>query len=291
MLKFLAAILVVLSASAQANSQDSEARLSITTDGLSIDEVVLTSGDEILNTNQFRFQSIVVMNFQNVGGLSMKDNNAHVGCSMELLNPDRESILRYDDLFAEAYPNGLDYNEAKFLTVSLNIGNPLEIQQDHIWNVRIWDKIGKGGIRVEMGFKVIPPEDNAGISIATESLEAKYIYITNENGAVRGNEVSYGEKLRFNFQDISGFSVKQGKVYPGASIMVVDSSGKTVLEYTDLFAAYGDGVNPEAASSLNLSLTVGDPMRISETYLWKTRVWDKKSPAALNAEATLVVLE
>ena len=259
--KFLAAILVALSASVKVYSQDSGTGLSVTTDGLGIEEVVLSSGDEILKTNQFCFQSIVVMNFQNVGGLSMKDNNAYVGCSMELLNPDGESILRYEDLFAEAYPNGLDYNKAKFLTVSLNVGNPLEIQQDHTWKVRIWDKIGKGEIRAEMEFEVIPPEDNARISVATESLEAKYIYITNEKGAVPGNEVRYGEKLRFNYQGISGFSVKQGKVYPGASIVVVDSSGKTVLEYTDLFAAYADGVNPEAARSLSLSLTIGDPMR------------------------------
>jgi hypothetical protein len=76
----------------------------------------------------------------------------------------------------------------------------------------------------------------------------------------------------------------------GASMVVTDKDGATALEYSDLFQA-----NPKMSlarsKSVTLYLTIGDPMKPGQTYLWKLRVWDKNNQNSVESSISINVME
>ena len=88
---------------------------------------------------------------------------------------------------------------------------------------------------------------------------------------------------------IENYTLKDGKAFPGLSLLVTDASGTDILNETDLFASYTEGVSPEDAAVLRGSVTVGNPMKSGETYHCKMRVFDKNSDAEITSELAFEV--
>ena len=87
----------------------------------------------------------------------------------------------------------------------------------------------------------------------------------------------------FVFEGISNFTLKDGNVFPGMTLTVLNESGEEVVVFDDMLASYTEGLSPNDASVLQAALTVGTPMQVSETYTITARVFDKQ-----NADAELI---
>ena len=290
MKKFLSTFLILLFIGNAIFSAEfkKDSNISIESNGLSVDDAYLSSYGQRFDSDQLQFQTKVHLNLDGVKGYSVKDEKVFIGCSMQVFDKTGHAILDEADLFPGE--NGLDRNTAGNLFLSLIVGTPMKLGETYFWKVKIWDKVGKGQIKTELKFRVVETANKVGLILKPKGLKVRSVFVTNANGALQSNKVSYSEKLKLNFYDLDGFSKKEGKVFVGGSMVISDSNGKVILQYTDLFADYDQtGVDAAATEKLNLSLIIGDPLKKGETYNWMARIWDKVGKGEVKIEAKLQV--
>ncbi len=137
----------------------------------------------------------------------------------------------------------------------------------------------------------IKKDYSTGITVSNEGLSYDEDYLSVDGERLNNNGVKLGDKVYMVFSGVDGFAEKDGKVFPGAAMQVTDREGKTVLEETDMFAAYDQtGVDVTDAGDLSVSLLVGDPMISGESYDWKVKFWDKLDKGEIKAEVSIDVL-
>ncbi|MBX2946329.1 MAG: hypothetical protein KF725_10890 [Cyclobacteriaceae bacterium] len=124
----------------------------------------------------------------------------------------------------------------------------------------------------------------SGLSSTWNGLSAETIYfVDQEDQSITNKQVSWNTECSFVFEGISNYTLKDGNAFPGITLTVTDPSGAEVVAFDDMLASYTEGVSPTDAGVLRATLTVGDPMKVGETYTVTARVFDKQ-----NAEAEIV---
>ena len=138
--------------------------------------------------------------------------------------------------------------------------------------------------------KGVKKDFKTGITVTNDGLSYEDYYLAVGDQRLGTSEVSMGDKVYLNFTGVDGFTEENGKVFPGAAMVVTDRDGKEVLHEDDLFSAYSkDGVDKADAKVMSVSVVVGDPMISGESYNWKVRFWDKKHAGEIRAELDLKV--
>lgn len=124
----------------------------------------------------------------------------------------------------------------------------------------------------------------SGLSSSWNGLDAETIYfVDQEDQSITNKQVNWNTECSFVFEGISNYTLKDGNAFPGITLTVTDPSGAEIVAFDDMLANYTEGVSATDASVLRASLTVGDPMKVGETYTVTARVFDKQ-----NAEAEIV---
>ncbi len=133
---------------------------------------------------------------------------------------------------------------------------------------------------------------HGGVTIVSTGLKVDSAVMTSGKKIFTAAEFSSGAKVYISLMRIHGFSIRDGKSFPGVSMRVTDSKKKTVLEYEDLFAGdeYKDGVSSEDARVISVNLTIGSPMETGQTYQWEIKVWDKVGGGSLTASVPVKVV-
>ena len=129
-----------------------------------------------------------------------------------------------------------------------------------------------------------------GLNVKYDGFTVEGSYLVKDNKQTSEVTVKPGQDVSMVFTGITGFKAVDGKVFPGASIFVTDTKGKTILEIADLFSQYDStGVDPkmvqEALSIKFTAPSVG--IEKGEIYDWKSKVWDKKGKSTLTSEIKL----
>ena len=70
---------------------------------------------------------------------------------------------------------------------------------------------------------------------------------------------------------------------------VINAANEVIIQYEDLFSDHPDGIDNSDARYINLTLTLGAPMKENQTYRWDSRVWDKLTKAELFVSAIVKV--
>ncbi len=132
----------------------------------------------------------------------------------------------------------------------------------------------------------------SGLSIKYNGFTVAESYLVKNDKRTTDVKIKGGEKMSLVFTGVSGFKAVEGMAYPGASILVVDNKGKTVLDIADLFSSYDStGVETKLVEEA-LSIEFTAPTEGSEKgdkYTWKSRVWDKKGTSEITCELQLEV--
>jgi hypothetical protein len=111
------------------------------------------------------------------------------------------------------------------------------------------------------------------------SIEDAYVTIEDSTGETKlgTNEIPLGKVVNVRITGVDNFAEKEGKVFPGCTIILSDTSGKELLNLPDIFESQNGGVKKEDATNLRAKLTTGEPMMPGEKYLLHTRFFDKKN--------------
>lgn len=128
-----------------------------------------------------------------------------------------------------------------------------------------------------------------GLKVAWNGLGVDEADLAVGDQALSSNEIDVGAKVVMRLKNVDGFVKKDGKVFPGASMLLKGPKGDVLLDEKDLFASKTDGVPPDPDGKVQLKLTIntGEPMAKGEVYTWSARVWDKNGKGEINANVSL----
>jgi|TARA_R110000850_G_scaffold203228_1_gene329553 hypothetical protein len=104
------------------------------------------------------------------------------------------------------------------------------------------------------------------------------------------NAFVYGEKVNLVFDDVTGLTRLEDKVYPGLSMHIMNNQQDTVFSNTDLLNTLEDGT---ALSPLQLQahFFTALPYKDNEEYKVKVTIWDKKGDGTFVYELPFTVKE
>lgn len=127
-----------------------------------------------------------------------------------------------------------------------------------------------------------------GLETKASGLSYEDCYLSVNDQRLNNNEVPLGETVICVFSGVNGFVQEDNMCYVGASMIVSDENGNELLNESDLFAQYEDeGLSPQDAGVLSLSLSTGNPMEAGKTYNWKMRIWDKRGKGEITANVAV----
>ena len=132
-----------------------------------------------------------------------------------------------------------------------------------------------------------------GLSASYNGFTLDDIYLANENGnRLNNNKITLGSKVLVLATGVDYFSEKEGRVFPGCSILLIDKNKKEILNLPDAFAEMTSGTPAAEAKTLQASLNTGAPMIAGETYHLHVRFYDKnKKENEIVADVELVARE
>ena len=132
-----------------------------------------------------------------------------------------------------------------------------------------------------------------GLSTTYNGFTLEDIYLTDEkDNRLNNNQILLGSKLAVVATGVDYFTEKDGKVFPGCTILLTDKAGKEILNLPDAFAEMKEGATAAEAKTLQASLNTGDPMVVGETYHLYVRFYDKnKKESEIVVNVDLLMIE
>ena len=125
--------------------------------------------------------------------------------------------------------------------------------------------------------KGVKKDLNTGLSASYNGFALDDIYLADENkNRLSSNKIQMGTKVLVVARGVDYFEEKDGKVFPGCTIILTDKNKKELLNLPDAFEDMKEGTPAAEAKTLQASLNTGEPMAIGETYHLSVRFFDKK---------------
>lgn len=123
------------------------------------------------------------------------------------------------------------------------------------------------------------------------SIEDVYLAEDEESNKVSTNTLALGSKILIVVTGVGNYTLKDGKVFPGCTIILKDSAGKEILNLPDAFADQKDGLPEKEASTLKATLTTGDPMVVGQKYHFSAVFFDKLKKESTIATSVDVIMK
>lgn len=264
--------------------KDLQTGFTITNRGLTCNDFVLQRNGQLLTDRDIRFGERVTILLQNVSGFTEKNGLVYPGMQLDVKDEKGVVVSSYEDMLADVAKSGVTPLQASVLRAAYQSGPP-DVKAGHTYTmaVHIWDKQGKGVIDASLPLDLKYP-DTSGLIITPQGITASTVFMTSDSGRVQDGHLPAAGRGGINFQGIKGFTEENGKVFPGGSLIVYDSTGKVMLDTGDAFAKQTEGfTNAQVAEGLRITLNLNRQLT-GVKGLWKFKIWDKKGPGTLLAE-------
>jgi hypothetical protein len=130
----------------------------------------------------------------------------------------------------------------------------------------------------------------SGLTTAGKDLSCNNVYIAVDNDETKRNTFIYGETFVIFFNDITGFAIENGNVFPGMEIIIREKDGDTLMRADDLYEGYTEGMN-YSPLKLSSDLTVASPLRSKGKYTMIVNISDKKGDGTFTTSFDFNVIE
>jgi len=153
---FLSLVLIVCLGSCAAGiKKDLLTGLTVTNNGLSYENVYLTSEGKELQSTKFSMDQKIVIQVEGVDGFTLKDEMAFAGASLVVEDEEGNVVSELNDLLAAYDETGIKPEDAKFLSVTFTVGSPLEINKPYKLIANFYDNNSEGEIVCKVNFTII----------------------------------------------------------------------------------------------------------------------------------------
>lgn len=141
--------------------------------------------------------------------------------------------------------------------------------------------------------KGVKKDLSTGLSASYNGIAIDDIYLTDGGGTrLNSNKITLGSKITVTASGVDYLVVKDGKVFPGCTIILTDKDKKEILNLPDAFSDMANGTPVAEARTLQAYLTTGNPMVAGETYYLGVRFFDKnKKESEIVADVDLMMKE
>jgi hypothetical protein len=256
-------------------------------DGIGVDDIYIEIDGKIENRNEYVFGEKVNLIFNNINGLTKKENNTFPELSMYIVKNEKDTVLSNPNLL-KSLDNGTDLFPLQ-LQVSFGTALPYQNEEKYKVFVNIWDKKGNGKFAYELPFTI---KENDLLNIENKGIKYSKIYLWNETRKqpVFDQNVSSEDLLILILDDISGLELSNEKVFPIFSIDLIDSKGNKIISNPNLLSDYeNEGVNPEdLKSQLTAKLTFSKG-EINNPCKLIVKLKDKNSSKEVNIRTELII--
>ncbi|MEA3461760.1 MAG: hypothetical protein U9R49_07765 [Bacteroidota bacterium] len=128
-----------------------------------------------------------------------------------------------------------------------------------------------------------------GIQVSGEQVTSREIYLFSQQRGhtITDGKAEFNENIYLLFEGLEGFSVVDGQVLLGLSMVVNDADGNVILDEADLFGESGfnySDVHSQVSSHFILTGSeVANPVSCT------VRIWDKRSSAWISASTEIEI--
>lgn len=271
--------------------KDALTGLKVSNHGLGLEECYLAVDKKKLKTDEVPLGKKVVFYVTGVSGFVAKEGKVEVGASMSVKDKNDKTIFEKPDLFGAG--GSVTVEDAKSLSITLKMSEPMVIGDAYTWSFRFWDKQGKGEITGTVTLKAAKRQIPAFIHFEPKGLTADdCLLATPGRDRLSSNEIPAGYKVVLAVIGAKGFTETNGRVFIGASMHLTDADGKVLMDEADLLSKYdAEGITLENSRALTLSLKTGEPLEAGKHYLWKCRWWDKKGKGEMTAAVKITLVD
>lgn len=124
--------------------------------------------------------------------------------------------------------------------------------------------------------KGVKKDLNTGLSASYNGFAIDDIFLADgDKTRLSNNKIILGTKLLVIATGVDYYTEKNGRVYPGCTIILTDKNKKELLNLPDAFEDMKEGTPATEAKTLQAQLNTGDPMLPGETYHLNVRFFDK----------------
>ena len=158
-------------------------------------------------------------------------------------------------------------HQSKYLLLTLIFfifqSDSLHAQQKNNTGPAVFDKIFDNGIKIKQnGF----------------SVRKAYLVFDNGTRIPPDNKVGLNQVVNLAIVIDKGWTVENGKAFPGGSEDIQLSTGYQVLKADDLFSDYSvTGIDPADARFVTIKASIKSITNKKSYVVVKFRIWDKKS--------------
>ncbi|HME56172.1 MAG TPA: hypothetical protein VKM55_28475 [Candidatus Lokiarchaeia archaeon] len=244
---------------------------------------------EFLSKSEIKFGQDVNCVLSNITGFTPRDDRFFFGASMSVIDSSGVEVFKTGDLLEENGDKGMDPDEIHPLTVTLTAGSPLKGGSSYKWTIRVWDKNSSNKLLASIDdLKVLKNE--TPLEITCDGLESADQAILVDGDWVPDLDVRENQAIKVCFANLSGFSVQEGKIFPGAEISAFDTDENLIVNTGDVFEDEEAGLDADT-DQINLKCNSQDPLKPGNQYELQFRIWDKKSDAVLKARIKIKIRE
>lgn len=247
--------------------------------GFSVKEILLLNGyNEVLASNQIPEGSILILYLKDIKHYTVEDDKVYLGCRIEITNPDGEEILLVEDVYENN--DGIPVNKMKNQAFQVRMSEPVMAGETYSINYFITDKKNKDNtINASVTVDIIPNE--AIIHCESNELSVDNIFFAEKKGQLPQPKVKENTSAAFVFKDLDGFTLENGKVFPGCKVTIFDKNDKVLFLEEDLFKEMPqDGLNPQDVQTITAAVKYNKPLTAGNMYHVRTFIFDKKNEGA-----------
>lgn len=118
----------------------------------------------------------------------------------------------------------------------------------------------------------------SNVDIEANKLSCDGIIMSNYQGVINKSEFVFGESIVLNYENMTGFALKDSLAYPEMDIIIMNKKGDTVMSNPNLFKNDDRGFTEEDLK-LRSELILAKPMLPNNEYDLKINIRDKNSDA------------
>jgi len=248
-------------------------------DGLSCEDVFISTDEGQISRNTFVYGETFYLNFSNIEGFTKVDNNAFPGMLICVTNEAGDTIMQTGDMYAD-YTGGINLSPL-LLKADLTVARPVQSKQEYTLFINIWDKQGDGTFTAELPFSVT---ENEKIKIENNiaTCDEIYLFSKEKDRVITDGKVGFNETIYFIFEGLSGFQEENGKVFVGLKMQATDNAQNVILSYDDLFKSYEEtGISIADFNSQIYASIVFTEGEIVNPVLCEVTIFDRKSDASI----------
>lgn len=254
---------------------------------ITCENIFISVNGRKVENNEFTYGERFYVNFDDLRGFKRINNKVLPGMKIAIVNSSGDTIMRNNDLYAEI-TDGFELKPFQ-LAADLTAASPLKSNSDYTFFAKIWDKNSSGIFTASYSFKVISNDQIIANSTNLKYDEA-YIYDQQSGKVVSDGKIKFDQNIYIILEGLKGLAEKNGKVFPGIGIKIMDSDSTLITDFDDLFASYSEKGVEQADVFLRTSAKFKiEKIVLKNPLVCNILIWDKKSDSEIKISTVFTV--